>query len=153
MVVDGDHRPSPGTSERTARTILRIKGACLPGQRAVKQNPGQRTTHIRLYPVTVPGRKRQKPRRSILSVRRPPRSLTPCLRSGIYSNRRKRSGMEQNSDEALQRHTLCWLESAGTAAGARQLNGAFSAPPASWREELQDYLLSGYLPASCAGHS
>ncbi len=47
---------------------------------------------------------------------------------------------------ALQRHTLCWLESAELRLIARQLNGAFSALPASLREELRDYLLSGYLP-------
>ena len=29
---------------------------------------------------------------------------------------------------ALQRHTLCWLESAELRLIARQLNGAFSAP-------------------------
>lgn len=47
---------------------------------------------------------------------------------------------------ALQRHTLCWLDSAELRLIARQLNGAFSALPASWREEARDYLLSGYLP-------
>ncbi|HED2110789.1 TPA: ACP synthase, partial [Klebsiella pneumoniae] len=47
---------------------------------------------------------------------------------------------------ALQRHTLCWLESAELRLIARQLNGAFSALPASLRKELRDYLLSGYLP-------
>lgn len=47
---------------------------------------------------------------------------------------------------ALQRHTLCWLDSAELRLIARQMNGAFSALPASWREEARDYLLSGYLP-------
>lgn len=51
-------------------------------------------------PLLFQGRKRQKPRRSILSVRRPPRSLTPCLQhSGIYSNKRKTIRHGANSDE------------------------------------------------------
>ncbi|UMX79454.1 hypothetical protein MJ575_26195 [Klebsiella pneumoniae] len=52
------------------------------------------------YPVTVPGGS-GKSRAGRYTVRRPPRSLTPCLQhSGIYSNKRKRSGMEQTAMSA-----------------------------------------------------
>jgi hypothetical protein len=84
--------------ERTARTILRIKGRVC--RVSVQLQTQASATHIRLYPVTVPGAEAANAAPSILSVRRPPRSLTPCLqRSGIYSNRRKTIQHGASSDE------------------------------------------------------
>jgi phosphoribosyl-dephospho-CoA transferase len=61
--------------------------------------------------------------------------------------------MEQAAMSALQRHTLCWLESAELRLIARQLNGAFSALPASLREERGTICSPDISPASCAGAS
>lgn len=84
--------------ERTARTFYVSRGVFAGLAYSYKPRPAPPI--FASTPSLFLGRKRQMPRRSILSVRRPPRSLTPCLqRSGIYSNRRKTIQHGASSDE------------------------------------------------------